>query len=139
MQHQLGHVVDSLHYQRIQQDTQWAIGEFRKAWQTEQLVTESDLRTRDQTVQAQAKRIEQLESKLEQATRATRLVEKWEAMMESNAPGLLRQMDETQAKILSTAQQAWANADRHHKAGKPSRPSKRGKAKHRNRKRSRHK
>ena len=57
MQHQLGHIVDSMNYQRIQQDTAWAIGEFRKAWATQQAATTHDLRDRDV-------RIGELESKL---------------------------------------------------------------------------
>jgi hypothetical protein len=62
MQHQLGHTVDALNYQRIQQDTQWAIREFRKAWETQPLVTEGELATRDKQIKDLETRLHHLEA-----------------------------------------------------------------------------
>ena len=58
MQHLLGHIVDSMNHMRIQQDVNWAITEFRNAWQTQTLATEDDLTKRDleiETLRAELK------------------------------------------------------------------------------------
>ncbi len=40
---QLGHQVDSLNYQRIMQDQQWVLEQFRKAWQIKPVATREEL------------------------------------------------------------------------------------------------
>lgn len=54
---QLGHQPDPLNYQRLNQDLKWVLGEFEKAWRTEPLVTESQLKS-------QTKQIEDLQAEV---------------------------------------------------------------------------
>jgi hypothetical protein len=61
MQHQLGHVVDSMNYQRIQQDVKWAIAEFREAWETQESATTHDLEERDREITDLRKRLDKVE------------------------------------------------------------------------------
>jgi len=42
-QHQLGHTVDPLNYQRIMQDEEWVTEQFRKAWQRPEVATKEQL------------------------------------------------------------------------------------------------
>ena len=62
LQFQKGHDVDSQHYQRIQQDENWVTEQFRKAWETQPLVTEDALLSRDALIEDLKARLQRLES-----------------------------------------------------------------------------
>jgi|SRR5208337_145700 len=49
-QHQLGHIVDQLNYQRVMQDQKWVEDEFRKAWAIKPVATKEELTVRDQKI-----------------------------------------------------------------------------------------
>jgi hypothetical protein len=76
-QHQLGHTVDELNYQRAMQDVAWVEGEFRKAWQIQPAATKQELTARDQ-------KIEQLENK--NIRLETRLDELEKMLQQRNPP-----------------------------------------------------
>lgn len=45
-EHQLGHMVDDLNYQRVQDDHLWVLEQFRKAWSIRELATKEELDAR---------------------------------------------------------------------------------------------
>jgi integrase len=60
-EHQLGHMVDSENYQRLQQDETFVTEQFRKAWATEQAATTHDLKERDGKIERLEGEVAQLE------------------------------------------------------------------------------
>jgi hypothetical protein len=76
-QHQLGHTVDQLNYQRVMQDQKYVEGEFRKAWKIQPAATKEELTARDA-------KIEQLENK--NLRLETRLDELEKMLHEQNPP-----------------------------------------------------
>jgi hypothetical protein len=55
----MGYMVDGENYQRMQQDEAWVTDQFRKAWQTQALVTEDQVK---QLQEQQLNRIQELEA-----------------------------------------------------------------------------
>jgi hypothetical protein len=66
-EHQMGHIVDSENYQRMQQDERWVTEQFRKAWETQPLVTEDRMR---EIQEQQSDRVRQVEEQLDRVERA---------------------------------------------------------------------
>jgi hypothetical protein len=62
---QLGHTVDDRNYQRLTQDEKWVTEQFRQAWETQPLVTEDQLASRDARMQTLESENKDLKARLE--------------------------------------------------------------------------
>lgn len=57
-EHQLGHIVDDKHYQRLQDDEAWVLGEFREAWATQPAASRQQVETENQELRERLAKLE---------------------------------------------------------------------------------
>jgi integrase len=79
-EHQLGHIVDKLNYQRLQDEEDWVLGEFREAWATNPAASRKDtedLRNENIELKARIKKLEATSPEQLEKLVTPALVEKW--------------------------------------------------------------